>query len=226
MAALGSRLQLGSVRYYNAKPFWRQLGGFYRPDPNNPRTPPWQLTAAYELKLFGRYGAASGVDPSRLWPTPEQLQQIEADERERFPSLKEMQMALDKKEQEAEAKKRQREELIAAKMAKMPQMIAAWKQEKKQRKIKEREEKERRQLLLAEARERFGYNIQQYSPEFQEMVQEREKARRKELKALKKQQREEAVARKEMERAALLQDKEGEVVVPGTSQQVIESVGS
>ncbi|XP_061496009.1 large ribosomal subunit protein mL64 [Rhineura floridana] len=196
MAALGNRLVFGGVRFYNARPLWRQLGGVYRPDPEDPRTPPWQLTAAFEAKLYGRYGMASGVDPAQLWPTPAQLVEIEAEERTWCPSLREMLAALDAKEQEAEAKKRQREKVIAAQMAKMPQMIANWQQEKEQRKSRELEEKERRQKLLAEARERFGHNLDHRSPEFQEMVQEMEKVRRKELKLKKQQRREEVLAKK------------------------------
>ncbi|XP_042308129.1 growth arrest and DNA damage-inducible proteins-interacting protein 1 [Sceloporus undulatus] len=204
MAAQASRLAFGKgARFYHAKPLKRQLGGVYRPDPDNPKTPAWQLTAAYEAKLFGRYGAASGVNPGRLWPSPEQLKEMEEEERAWYPSLREMEAALEAKEQEEKAKARQREELIAAKMAKMPQMIAEWQQEKALRKAKELEEKEWRQRLLAEARERFGYNLDHRSPQFQEMVQEMEKARRKEQKLLKKQRREETLAKKAAEGPAV-----------------------
>ncbi|KAH0628713.1 hypothetical protein JD844_010155 [Phrynosoma platyrhinos] len=216
MAAQVTRLAVGGgARFYHAKPLKRQLGGVYRPDPGNPQTPAWQLTAAFEAKLFGRYGAASGVNPARLWPTPEQLKEMEEEERSWYPSLREMEAALDAKEREAEAKARQREELIAAKMAKMPQMIAEWQQEKALRKAKELEEKEWRQRLLAEARERFGYNLDHRSPQFQEMVQEMEKARRKEQKLLKKQRREETLAKKAAEGAAVTSAPDAhEAVVP------------
>ncbi|XP_054859550.1 growth arrest and DNA damage-inducible proteins-interacting protein 1 [Eublepharis macularius] len=199
------RLLLGGARAYNARPLRRRLGGVYIPDPSNPRTPEWQLQPAFEAKLYGRHGAASGVDPARLWPTPQQLAEIEAEERELWPALRDMEAALDVKEREAETKRRQREELIAARMAKMPQMIADWRREKEERKAKEHEEKERRQRLLAEARERFGHNLDHRSPQFQELMQEMEKARRKELKQQKKQRREEALAKKAAEAAAAAQ---------------------
>ncbi|XP_034952921.1 large ribosomal subunit protein mL64 [Zootoca vivipara] len=223
MAALGSvRLALGGVRLYNARPLKRRLGGVYRPDPQNPRTPAWQLTAAYEAKVYGRHGSASGVDPAGLWPSPEKLREMEAEEKAWYRPLREMQERLDAKEQRAEAKRRQREEHIAAQMAKMPEMIANWLRGKEERKAKEREEKERREKLLAEARERFGYNLDHRSAEFQEMMQEMEKARKKEAKLQKKQRREEALAKKAMQRApdASLPDKEGEVVAAEASHQV------
>lgn len=225
MASLKSWLLLGGIRFYKVPPLKRQLGGVYLPDPNNPRTPAYQLEAAFEPKLYGRYGSASRVDPARLWPTPEQLRDMEAEERA-APSLREMEKELDAKEQEVAAKIRQREELIAARMAKMPQMIADWKREKAERKAKEREEKDRRQRLLAEARERFGHNLDHRSPQFQELMQEMEKARKKELKLQKKQQREQVVAQKAAggatASATSTSNKEGEVVVTtAASPQVL-----
>ncbi|XP_066470364.1 large ribosomal subunit protein mL64 [Tiliqua scincoides] len=224
MAGAGRWLLLGGVRSYNVRPLRRQLGGVYLPDPANPRTPAWQLEAAYEAKLFGRYGAASGVDPARLWPAPERLREMEAAERASCPSLREMEAALDAKESEVAAQQRRREELIAARMAKMPQMIADWRREKAERKAKEREEKDRRQRLLAEARERFGHNLDHRSPQFQELMQEMEKKRRKELKLQKKQQREQVVAQRvagETAAATSPSEKEGEVVVAVALPQVL-----
>ncbi|XP_007432168.1 growth arrest and DNA damage-inducible proteins-interacting protein 1 [Python bivittatus] len=215
MAARGNRLLLGGVRLYNARPLKIQLKGVYRPDPANPRTPAWQLPAAYEAKRFGRHGEASGVDPAQLWPTPEKLQEMEAEERAWLPSLRDMQESLEAKEREAEAKRRQREEIIAAKMAKMPQMIEDWQREKQQCKLKEQQEKERRRLLLAEAREQFGYHLDHHSPEFQEMVVEREKIKRMEQKEEKKRMRG-VLARKAMESKTLASspDNEKEMAEP------------
>lgn len=101
-------LWLGGVRFYNVRPLRRNLGGVYLPDPANPRTPARHLEAAFEAKLFGRYGAASKVDPARLWPAPEQLREMEAEERASCPLLREMEAALEAKEQAAAAQQRQR----------------------------------------------------------------------------------------------------------------------
>ncbi|XP_048348203.1 growth arrest and DNA damage-inducible proteins-interacting protein 1 [Sphaerodactylus townsendi] len=224
LAALGGRwlpVGLRGVRAYNARPLRLRLGGVYLPDPANPRTPAWQLEAAYEAKLYGRHGAASGVDPARLWLSPEQLAEEEAEERELCPSLREMEAALDARERQEEAQRRSREELIASRMAKMPQMIADWRREKQERRAKELEEKARRERLLAEARERLGYNVDHRSPQFQEMVQEMEKTRRKELKLQKKQRREQVLAKKAAEAAAAASQpsKEEEVQTISSTQQ-------
>lgn len=186
------RAAVPAARSYHAPLPRRRPGGVYRPDPDDPLTPAWQLEPAYEAKLYGRHGSASGVDPARLWPSPEKLQELEAEEREWFPGLREMEAALDKKEQEEERQRVEREKLIAANMAKMPQMIEDWRREKAARKEKEREDKARRERLLAEAQERFGHKVDHRSPKFQELVQEMEKKQRKELKLKKKQLKEES----------------------------------
>nr|XP_056706652.1 growth arrest and DNA damage-inducible proteins-interacting protein 1 [Euleptes europaea] len=236
MASLGRRLSLalclggggggggGGSRAYYAPPLRRQLGGLYRPDPANPRTPWWQLRPGYEARVYGRHGAASGVDPATLWPSPQQLARDEAEERELCPSLRQMEAALDAREREEEARRREREELIAARMAKMPQMIADWRRERRERRAKVLEEKERRERLLAEVRERLGHNVDHRSPQFQEVVQEMEKERRKELKLQKKQHREQVVAKKAKEAAAAAAAasqpaKEGEAEIAGASHQ-------
>ncbi|XP_067416472.1 large ribosomal subunit protein mL64 [Emydura macquarii macquarii] len=198
MAAPMQRAWLGllrpavpAARSYEARPRppW---GGVYRPAPDDPFAPKWQLQPAYEAKLYGRHGSASGVDPAQLWPSPAKLQEMEAEEREWYPGLREMEAALDKKEQEEERRRVEREKLIAANMAKMPQMIEDWRQEKVAREEKEREDKARRERLLAKAQELFGHKVDHRSTKFQELVQEMEKKERKELKLKKKQLKEEA----------------------------------
>uniref|UniRef100_A0A8C8SPV8 Large ribosomal subunit protein mL64 n=1 Tax=Pelusios castaneus TaxID=367368 RepID=A0A8C8SPV8_9SAUR len=189
-----------AARSYHARPLrWRwRRSDVYRPDPNDPLTPAWQLQPAYEAKLYARHGSASGVDPAQLWPSPEKLQEMEAEEREWYPGLREMEAALDKQEQEEERRRVEREKLIAANMAKMPQMIEDWRQEKAARKEKERETKARRAQLLTKAQEAFGNKMHPTDPRFLELVQEMEKKERKELKLKKKQLKEEA----KMKRAA------------------------
>lgn len=83
----GVTLQTAS---YNPKPLKLNLVDPYIPDKDSERTPEWQKTAKYDRKLFGRYGAASGIDPASLWPTHEQLDQIVAEEKEWHPPLEAM----------------------------------------------------------------------------------------------------------------------------------------
>uniref|UniRef100_A0A8D0H8H9 Large ribosomal subunit protein mL64 n=1 Tax=Sphenodon punctatus TaxID=8508 RepID=A0A8D0H8H9_SPHPU len=199
--SLGLARLLGSVRGYRARPLQRFGGGRARlPEPLS--EPGLEAYPGYDRKQFGRRGAASGVDPARLWPDPEKLREMEAEEREWHPALRDMEAALEKREREEQEKRRERENRIAAQMAKMPQMIANWRRAKEELKAKEQEEKARRERLLAEMRERFNHSVDPRSPEFQEMVNEMEKTRRKELKLQKKRRREEEVAKKVAKAAA------------------------
>ncbi|KAG9473111.1 large ribosomal subunit protein mL64 [Eleutherodactylus coqui] len=176
---------------YHARPRPWRAAGIYKPDPNDPETKPWHKGPAYEAKLYGRYGAASGVKPEQLWPSPVELRAAEEEEREWQPSLREMQQRLEAADRELERARREREQLIAANMAKMPKMVEDWRKAKKEARQKERDEKARKNRLLTLAREKFGMQIDFRSVKFQEMVKDLEKEEKKKMKAIKKRQREE-----------------------------------
>ncbi|KAM9312064.1 large ribosomal subunit protein mL64 [Gastrophryne carolinensis] len=179
------------VAAYHAKPRKLGLSGIYKPDPEDPNTKPWHKGPEYEAKLYGRYGAASGVTPEKLWPSPEQLRALQDEERETCPSLADMLERVEAREMEMLRKKQERERLIAANMAKMPKMVEDWRRGKREARLKERAEKAQKQRLLTMAREKFGASIDPRSAKFQEMVKEMEKEEKRKLKAVKKLQREE-----------------------------------
>ncbi|XP_003468208.1 large ribosomal subunit protein mL64 [Cavia porcellus] len=190
---LAATLRSGS-RGYRALPPPRRSPEPYWPDPENPLTPRWQLGPRYAAKQFARHGAASNVDPGSLWPTSEQLRELEAEEREWYPSLATMQESLRVKQQAEEQRRREREQLIAECMAKMPQMIENWRQQQRERWEKVQADKERRARLQAEAQERLGYHVDPRSTRFQELLQDLEKQQRKRLKEEKQRQKKEARA--------------------------------
>lgn len=90
---------------YNPKPLKLNLTDPYIPDKDSERTPEWQKTAKYDRKLFGRYGTSSGIDPASLWPTPEQLDKIVAEEKEWHPPLEVMLKNIEAKEKEQNQKR-------------------------------------------------------------------------------------------------------------------------
>ncbi|NP_899202.3 large ribosomal subunit protein mL64 [Mus musculus] len=185
--ALGPR-----SRSYRAPPPPRRRPGPHSPDPENLLTPRWQLTPRYVAKQFGRHGAISGVPPASLWPTPEQLRELEAEEQEWYPSLATMQESLRLQQQALEARRQAREQRIAECMAKMPQMIENWRKQKRERWEKIQADKERRARLQAEAQERLGYHVDPRSARFQELLQDLDKQQRKRLKEERQRQKKEA----------------------------------
>ncbi|KAJ8404180.1 hypothetical protein AAFF_G00339530 [Aldrovandia affinis] len=142
------------VANYNPKPLKLNLKDPYIPDKGSEKTPEWQKTTKYDRKLFGRHGSASGVDPAKLWPSPDELETIIAEEKEWHPSLQEMLTNIATKEKESTKKLQAREKLIAENMAKMPKMVADWRRDSRNQKQKQKEDKARRDRLLAEARAR------------------------------------------------------------------------
>ncbi|XP_038168536.1 growth arrest and DNA damage-inducible proteins-interacting protein 1 [Arvicola amphibius] len=177
---------------YRAPPPPRRRPGPHWPDPENLLSPRWQLGPRYAAKQFARYGAKSGVAPASLWPSPEQLRELEAEEREWYPSLATMQESLRMQQQAQEAKRRAREQHISECMAKMPQMIDNWRRQKRERWEKAQADKERRARLQAEAQERLGYHVDPRSARFQELLQDLDKQQRKRLKEEKQRQKKEA----------------------------------
>ncbi|XP_048198367.1 growth arrest and DNA damage-inducible proteins-interacting protein 1 [Perognathus longimembris pacificus] len=181
-------------RSYRAPPPPRRSPGPWWPDPEDPLTPSWQLGPRYAAKQFARHGAASRVAPGSLWPSPEQLAELEAEEREWHPSLATMQESLQARQLAEERERRAREQHIAECMAKMPQMIEDWRQQKRERWEKAQADKERKARLQAEAQERLGYHVDPRSTRFQELLQDLEKQERKRLKEEKQKQKKEARA--------------------------------
>ncbi|XP_062034420.1 large ribosomal subunit protein mL64 [Lepus europaeus] len=182
------------ARGYRAPPPPRRSSQPWWPDPEDPRTPRWQLGPRHAAKQFARHGAASGVAPGSLWPSREQLRELEAEEKEWYPSLASMQASL-REQQLAEAqRRREREQLIAERMARMPQMIEDWRRQQRERWEKAQADKERRARLQAEAQERLGYHVDPRSARFQELLQDLEKQQRKRLKEERQRQKKEARA--------------------------------
>ncbi|XP_007952581.1 growth arrest and DNA damage-inducible proteins-interacting protein 1 [Orycteropus afer afer] len=185
---LGTTLSPNS-RGYRAPPPPRRSPGPWWPDPEDPLTPRWQLGPRYAAKQFARHGAASGVAADLLWPSPKQLRELEAEEREWCPSLAAMQESLRVQRLAEEQKRQAREQLIAERMAKMPQMIEDWRRQQQERWEKAQADKERRARLQAEAQERLGYHVDPRSARFQELLQDLEKQQRKRLKEEKQRQK-------------------------------------
>ncbi|XP_037674245.1 growth arrest and DNA damage-inducible proteins-interacting protein 1 [Choloepus didactylus] len=183
-----------ACRGYRAPPPPRRSPGPWWPDPKDPLTPRWQLGPRHAAKQFGRHGAASGVAAGSLWPSREQLRELEADEREWHPSLAAMQESLRVQRLAEEQERRAREQHIAECMARMPQMIEDWRRQQRERWEKAQADKERRARLQAEAQERLGYQVDPRSKRFQELLQDMEKQQRRRLKEERKRQKKEAQA--------------------------------
>ncbi|KAM6100917.1 large ribosomal subunit protein mL64 [Pterocles gutturalis] len=184
--ARGSLAIAAPARRYRAPPL-RRRPGLALEDPADPRA---------AARRFGRLGEASGVPAWRLWPDPEQLRALEAEEREWEPPLREMEAELNRREQEEARRREERQQLVARSLAAMPARISAWREERARARERAREEAARRQRLLAEAGLGGGSGRPGTPPrggaQAQALLQELERRQRREEKRRRRQEREEA----------------------------------
>ncbi|XP_051496695.1 LOW QUALITY PROTEIN: growth arrest and DNA damage-inducible proteins-interacting protein 1 [Apus apus] len=174
------------ARLYRAAPLRRRAG----PAPADPE----DLRAA--ARRFGRLGDASGVPVWQLWPGPDRLRQLEEEEREWDPPLREVEAELDRREREEARRREERQQRVARSLAAMPARIQAWRQERERAREKARQDAARRQRLLAEAGlggpPRPG-PPPRGGPRAQELLQDLEKQQRREEKKRRRQERDEAL---------------------------------
>ncbi|XP_022105498.1 growth arrest and DNA damage-inducible proteins-interacting protein 1-like [Acanthaster planci] len=146
----------------------------------------WNLTRRGQAKRYAREGRASGVDPSIMWPTQSELENIIRDEKEWCPSLQQMQREIAEEKTVIELKRKKRQQQIAANMAKMPRLLAEHRKKMAEKAAQLQEQIAKKNRLLEEAKEKLGYAIDPRSTRFQKMVQEIEKEEKKKKKELKK----------------------------------------
>ncbi|XP_042649418.1 growth arrest and DNA damage-inducible proteins-interacting protein 1 [Tyto alba] len=190
VAALGraraSLVIAAPARSYRAAPLRRGRGAAAPANPADLRE---------AARRFGRLGDAAQVPVWRLWPDPERLRALQAEEREWDPPLREVEAVLDQREREEARRREERQQLVARSLAAMPERVNAWRQERARARERAREEAARRQRLLAEAGlggpHRPG-TAPHSSPRVQEMLKELEQRQRREEKRRRREEREAA----------------------------------
>ncbi|XP_022122642.2 growth arrest and DNA damage-inducible proteins-interacting protein 1 [Pieris rapae] len=163
------------------------------------------LTVKFNRKMYGKYGAASGVNPSICWPTQKDIEQRREFEAVAFPfTIPEMIATAAQKRREEQLKIQQRDNEIATKFAKLDQ----WKKELQEKMAKKSAEVEaakiKKERLVEEVRRHFGFTLDPRDERFQEMLAKREKEQKKREKQARVEAREKLMIAK-------LQQKKGEV---------------
>lgn len=94
-------------------------------------------TVKYHRKLYGVYGAVSGVDPKICWPTTKDIQEVQEYERIKYPhTIQKMMQSIAEKKRHEEEQRRKRQEDVKMKFAKLEQ----WKQDLKEKVAKKEAE--------------------------------------------------------------------------------------
>lgn len=151
----------------------------------------------FERRLYGRHGAASGVDVSKLWPSVEELSLKKEWESVAFPlSIQEM---IVNAKQEKIAKQEaidKRQADILAKSGK----LEIWKKEVRDRvEAKEKaaiESRGKKERLMEEVRQIFGFRIDPKDERFKAALEKKELQERKALKEAKKLEKQKRMIKK------------------------------
>ncbi|KAG7164418.1 growth arrest and DNA damage-inducible proteins-interacting protein 1-like [Homarus americanus] len=152
---------------------------------------------SYQRKLYGLHGAASGINPAKLWPSMEEMNWNKEYERVSCPnSIHEMINKAIKLKEEEQRMLKQRQEDLVHKVAK----LEGWKKEVRQRIEKQEKEaqeaKGKKERLIEEVRQILGYRIDPRDERFKEALLQKEQAERKASKAAKKLERQQRMIEK------------------------------
>jgi len=159
-------------------------------------------TILYQRKLYGRYGAASGIDPRLLFPTPKEiLEQTEYD-RVAFPHTISEMMAINER-QKAEKREaiRKREDDIAKKLQKLEQLKADLNARIAKKEAEAMAAKEHKARLIEDVRREFGFKLDPRDARFKEMLAEKELQDKKARKLEKRKLKEEKILKRMQEKA-------------------------
>lgn len=136
---------------------YQQSPAFYQTT-NNPVLNE-RFQSRLKRRLWAAEGASSGIDPGDLFPSQENIKEMENAEKEWWPTLQEMQANIKAKRDAVDAIVKRKQDIIAENMKKMPQWIDEY--HRNQAKLKEDQQNEMHQRLveIQQAQEKFGYEI-------------------------------------------------------------------
>ncbi|KAK4298163.1 hypothetical protein Pmani_029470 [Petrolisthes manimaculis] len=140
-----------------------------------------------QRSLFGHYGSRSGINPSKAWPSKEELALEREWERVAHPHTVQHMIDISRKErQEEQMIIKQRQDDISRKLL----SLEKWKNDLNTRVAKQeklaREAKEKKERLIDEVRDILGFRVDPRDERFKEALELKEKEEKKRSKAAKK----------------------------------------
>jgi len=151
-------------------------------------------TRQFKGEMLGKFGRSkTGVDPSVLWPTKEEIESQKEYERVFYDgtSLLERMDLHNRTETFRRQKMLDYEQEIDANLAQMDKEVTMWKKRVEKREADAAREKAMKDSIFAELRQEFGYDINPADPLFQDKIAEKEKAMNKKMKLTKRARKEE-----------------------------------
>lgn len=155
--------------------------------PTTNQEAPFLRSLAASRGQYGKYGAASGVDPRLCFETPEEKADREEYERVAYPFT--VQELMERNQEEKNRRKRindERQNEIAKNLTKVDKWMADMAGRAAKKEELARLAKERRDQIMEDIRLELGYTISRRDPRYQEILERKEEEQKKEKKKLKK----------------------------------------
>lgn len=164
-------------------------------------------TLEYQRKMYGRYGAASGVDPRLLFHTPDEAEDLTEYERIAYPHTLEKMIEISKREkEEKEAAIRKRDDEVHKKMGKLNQWMTELNAKMAKKESEAEAIKAKKERAIEEIRRQIGYKLHPKDPRLKELMDQKEEEAKKAKKLAKKQLKEEKILKILQEKSKQLLD--------------------
>nr|AEE61978.1 unknown [Dendroctonus ponderosae] len=160
-------------------------------------------TLKYLRRTYGRYGAASNVDPAICWPVKSELEDTMEYERVKYPeTIMQMVQKVIAGNAEKVRSEKQRQEDIVKKIEKNEQWLRELHAKIAKKEGEAMEAKMRKERLVEEVRRHFGYTVDPRDDRFKELLEKKEKEQKKSQKEARRKAREEELLKKLMSKHA------------------------
>ncbi|XP_047023031.1 growth arrest and DNA damage-inducible proteins-interacting protein 1 [Helicoverpa zea] len=165
------------------------------------------LTVKYNRKMYGKYGSASGVNPSICFPSKQDIAEKIEYESVAYPyTIKQMMETAARNRKEQQEKIEQRDREVAARFAKLGQWMKELNDKIAKKTAETNAAKQKKERLVEEVRRHFGFKLDPRDERFQEMLAKREKEQKKLEKQARKEAKEKVMIAKLQQQNAKISD--------------------
>lgn len=171
----------------------------------------WQQSLRFKRRLYGKFGKASNVNPSILWPSNVELDAIKEYEAVLQPMpFREVVARVQENKKLEEIKVQKIEDEIFAKVANIKKELYEFHKKVALNKEKALALSQKKNKIVEEIRRQFGYKIHVKDEKFKEVYKQRQEEEKKKMKLAKKAEKEKYKALKAEKSVAAAKPKDEE----------------
>jgi len=140
---------------------------------------PWQKERWAKRERFVQYGKASGVDPSILWPSKQELNEMKAEDVHFRPELQKTMKETERQKQDEAKHIKTRIREVEENLKKYPKLLKEYQDKIRAQEAAILEADQKREAKVREIQEYFGYAVDPSDPRFQSMLEKKEAEEKK-----------------------------------------------